>query len=107
MTQGGGDRLAEDMQDGSAGRKARVAGQRQGGGGAERGAGDTGTSDPTYALISTAYHLLQGAETIEHYIEDAKRDGDRDLVKFLRQVHRGYIKNAEQAKQFLSQRLPG
>jgi hypothetical protein len=38
-------------------------------------------------------------------MKDAKREGDKDLLKFLRQVHRGYVKNAEQAKQLLSERL--
>jgi len=57
--------------------------------------------------VSTAYHLLQGAETIQQYIEDAKRESDKDLLKFLRQVHRSYVKNAEQAKQLLSERIGG
>jgi hypothetical protein len=65
----------------------------------------TGTSDPTYNLISVAYHLLQGAETIQRYIDDAKRGSDRDLLKFLRQVHRQHVKNADQAKQLLAQRM--
>jgi hypothetical protein len=101
--QGGGSRLAEDVQEGSDARGRRGA-RRQGGGG-DRGSGDTGTSDPTYGLVSTAYHPLQGAETIQQYMDDAKREGDRELLKFLRQVHRSYVKNAEGAKHLLSQRL--
>jgi hypothetical protein len=100
--QGGGGRLAEDVQDGSGARRGRSGGG-QGGGGGE--SSSTGTSDPTYGLVSTAYHLLQGAETIQQYMEDAKREGDKDLLKFLRQVHRSYVKNADQAKQLLSERL--
>jgi hypothetical protein len=98
--QGGGGRLAEDVQESSAGRRGRS----RGGQGRDESSG-TGTSDPTYGLVSTAYHLLQGAETIQQYMDDAKREGDKDLLKFLRQVHRGYVKNAEQAKQLLSERL--
>jgi hypothetical protein len=98
--QGGGGRLAEDVQEGSGGSRGRS----RRGQGRDEGSG-TGTSDPTYGLVSTAYHLLQGAETIQQYMEDAKREGDKDLLKFLRQVHRSYVKNADQAKQLLSERL--
>ena len=39
--------------------------------------GNTGTRDITYDLISTAYHLLQGAETVALYLEDAEQEGDQ------------------------------
>ena len=94
MTQGGSDRLAEDVQE-------RTGGGRGGAG----GQGGTGTPDPTYGLVSTVYHLLQGAETIQRYIEDARSEGDKDVAKFLKQVQRNYVKNADQAKQLLAQRL--
>ena len=29
----------------------------------------TGTSDPTYDVISVVYHALQGAETIQRYLD--------------------------------------
>ena len=88
--QGGGSELVEDVRDGRA-----MSGHDRG----------TGTSDPTYNLISVAYHALQGAETVEMYMRDAKESGDKDLLKFLRQVHRGYVQRAEQAKELLAQRL--
>jgi hypothetical protein len=34
---------------------------------ASAGKQKTGTSDPTYNLISVAYHALQGAENYERY----------------------------------------
>jgi hypothetical protein len=87
--QGGSDRMAEEG--------PAVMGGAGGSG--------TGTSDPTYNLISVAYHLLQGAETIQQYIDDAKQGDDKELLKYLRQVHRQYVKNADQAKQLMAERL--
>jgi hypothetical protein len=88
--QGGGSELAQDAQEGT-----RAGGPPTG----------TGTSDPTYNLISVAYHALQGAETVEQYIRDAKESGDKELLKFLRQVHRQHIQRAEQAKKLLAQHV--
>ncbi|MCA1633807.1 MAG: hypothetical protein LC802_08835 [Acidobacteria bacterium] len=67
--------------------------------------GNTGTRDITYDLISTAYHLLQGAETVALYIADAKQEGDEELVKFFTETKEAYQRRAEQAKQLLTQHL--
>src|SRR3982751_1061949 len=83
--------LEADMQGGSD-RLSDEGPAIMGGGGS-----GTGTSDPTYNLISVAYHALQGAETIQRYMDDAKQRDDKELLKFLRQVHRQYVKNADQA----------
>ncbi|MBA3243189.1 MAG: hypothetical protein H0T60_18365 [Acidobacteria bacterium] len=59
----------------------------------------------TYDLISTSYHLLQGAETVALYITDAKQEGDEELVKFFTETKEEYQRRAEQAKQLLTQHL--
>lgn len=64
--------------------------------------GDTGTRDITYDLISTAYHLLQGAETVSLYIADAEQEGDQELVQFFRETKEEYARRAQQAKQLLA-----
>lgn len=64
--------------------------------------GDTGTKDITYDLISTAYHLLQGAETVSLYIADAEQQGDQELVQFFRETKDEYTRRAERAKQLLA-----
>ena len=64
--------------------------------------GDTGTRDVTYDLISVAYHLLQGAETISMYIEDAEQEGDEELARFFRETKDNYTKRADEAKQLLA-----
>jgi hypothetical protein len=48
--------------------------------------GDTGTRDITYDLISTSYHLLQGAETVALYIADAEQEGNQELAQFFREA---------------------
>jgi hypothetical protein len=64
--------------------------------------GDTGTRDITYDLISTAYHLLQGAETVALYIADAEQEGDQELAQFFRETKEEYSRRAEQAKRLLA-----
>jgi hypothetical protein len=63
---------------------------------------NTGTRDITYDLISTAYHLLQGAETITLYIEDAEQEGDQELAQFFRETKDEYTRRADQAKKLLA-----
>lgn len=67
--------------------------------------GNTGTRDITYDLISTSYHLLQGAETVALYIADAKQAGDEELVKFFTETKEEYQRRAGQAEQLLTQHL--
>lgn len=67
--------------------------------------GDTGTVDITYDLISTAYHALQGAETIALYIEDAEEQGNEDLVQFFNETKDVYERLADRAKQLLAKQL--
>ncbi len=63
----------------------------------------TGTSDPTYNVISVVYHALQGAETIQQYLDD---DGvDEELKTYFQQVQQGYRRAAEMGKQLLVQRI--
>jgi len=46
----------------------------------------TRTSNPAYDLVSVMYHALQGAETYERYITDARERGDGELADFFRAV---------------------
>ena len=64
--------------------------------------GDTGTRDITYDLISTAYHLLQGAETIALYIADAEQEGNQELAQFFRETKDEYTRRADRAKELLA-----
>ena len=63
----------------------------------------TGTSDPTYNVISVVYHALQGAETIQQYLDDPGTDDD--LKAYFEQVQTGYRRAAEMGKQLLVQRI--
>lgn len=63
----------------------------------------TGTSDPTYNVLSVVYHALQGAETIQQYLDGS--DVDEELKTFFSQVQQGYRRAAEMGKQLLVQRI--
>ena len=67
--------------------------------------GDTGTRDITYDLISTSYHLLQGAETVALYIADAEQEGNQELATFFREAKDEYQNRADRAKQLLTTHL--
>jgi len=63
----------------------------------------TGTSDPTYNVIAVVYHALQGAETIQKYLDD--QGTDDELRQFLQQVQQGYRRAADMGKKLLVQRI--
>jgi hypothetical protein len=63
--------------------------------------GDTGTRDVTYDLVSTAYHLLQGAETLAMYIADARQEGNQEVLQFLQETKDEYSRRAQRAKELL------
>ena len=65
----------------------------------------TGTKDETYNLVSVLYHALQGAETVQQYIQDADQAGDQELGQFFREVQDWQRHLATQAKAVLKQRL--
>lgn len=63
----------------------------------------TGTSDPTFNLVSVVYHALQGAETIQKYLDDAGTDDE--LNTYFQQVQQGYRRASDMGKQLLVQRI--
>jgi len=70
-----------------------------------RGQQMTGTRDKTYNLVSVLYHALQGAETYIQYIEDARQDGDNELVQFFQEVQEEERRRSERAKELLRRRI--
>ena len=69
--------------------------------GMDAGEEETGTPDATYALISTAYHLLQGAETMGMFIDDAREAGQEEVADFLEETRDEFVERAERAKALL------
>lgn len=65
---------------------------------------NTGTKDEHFNLISTLYHALQSATTLDIYARDAEQAGDRELAQFFQHVKDRNREFAEQAKRLLSQR---
>jgi rubrerythrin len=66
-------------------------------------ASGTGTSNPTYNLVSVLYHALQGAELYAKYASDA--GGDQELASFFREVQQQEQQRADRARQLLATRL--
>jgi len=67
--------------------------------------GNTGTQDVHYNLVSILYHALQGAETYEQYINDARQGGNQEVAEFFSEVKEENKRRADRAKQLLSQML--
>jgi hypothetical protein len=65
----------------------------------------TGERDETYNLVSVLYHALQAAESCARYVRDADAHGDDQLAQFFEEVRGSQIELAQQAKQFLAERL--
>lgn len=72
---------------------------------ARRGAARTGERDEHYDVISVLYHALQGAETCEQYISDARSARDQELVTFFEDTRSEYAARAAQAKELLGARI--
>lgn len=67
----------------------------------------TGTKDKDYNIIWFTEACLKNTLRLETYIEDAEREGDRELADFFRRAQHESRKGADQAKQLLRQRLAG
>jgi hypothetical protein len=65
----------------------------------------TGERDPNYDLISVVYHALKAAEACAQYVRDAEADGDEQLAQFFEEARGSQIELAQEAKQFLAERL--
>jgi hypothetical protein len=65
----------------------------------------TGTKDKDYNILWFTETCLSNALRLETYIQDAERDGDRELADFFRRAQGESRKGAEQGKQLLTQRL--
>jgi rubrerythrin len=66
-------------------------------------AGNTGTSNPTYNLVSVLCHALHGAENYEKYANDA--GSDQEIANFFREVQQQEQQRADRAKALLGKRL--
>jgi rubrerythrin len=64
----------------------------------------TGVSDTVFNLGSVFYHAAEGGQVYAKYIEDAKREGDQELVEFFKEVQEQDAQRAQKAKKLLSKR---
>ncbi len=66
-------------------------------------AADTGASDEIYNVVSVLYHALQGAETYDKYVQDARAHGHEGLVEFFESAKREDAARARRAQEILHQ----
>ena len=64
-----------------------------------------GTKDKNYNLIWYVEKCLDNALRLETYIQDAERDGDREVSELFRKAQADSRKGAEMAEQLLKNRL--
>ncbi len=64
----------------------------------------TGISDTVFNLGSVFYHAAEGGHIYAKYIEDAKREGDTEVVEFFREIQEQDAKRAQKAKALISKR---
>jgi len=61
--------------------------------------------DDTFGVVSVLYHALQGSETIQQYVEDARESGDEDLIEFFDDCVQKHDEMARRARSLLIDRL--
>lgn len=67
----------------------------------------TGTSDKDYNLIWFTEQCLSNALRLETYIQDAERNGDKEVADLFRKAQSDSRKGGEMGKQLLRSRLSG
>ncbi|MBV9322065.1 MAG: hypothetical protein JOZ23_01760 [Mycobacterium sp.] len=65
----------------------------------------TGTKDKNYNLIWYTEQCLENALRLESYIQDAERDGDKEVAELFRKAQADSRKGAQMAEQMLAKRL--
>ncbi len=65
----------------------------------------TGTKDKNYNIIWFTEQSLSNVLRLEQYIEDAERDGDKELADFFRRAQEASRKGGERGKELLRSRL--
>jgi len=63
--------------------------------------------DEVYGLVSVLYHALQGAETYDQYVRDARNADDQELVEFFEECRDEEADRADRAKSLLAARMDG
>lgn len=68
---------------------------------------ETGMAAPDhlYGVVSVLYHALQGEQTYQQYIEDARKANDTDLQQFFEECRTEEHERAQRAKSLLLDRL--
>jgi len=63
------------------------------------------TPNENYDVVSVLYHLLQSADTLEKYCQDAEQSKDKELTSFFKEVQKSNTQLAKKAQTILKTRL--
>ena len=66
----------------------------------------TGTPNTIYDLASVLFHALEGGASYDRYIQDAEREGDKELAEFFRRVREEDRDRAAEAHILIAERTP-
>lgn len=59
------------------------------------------TDDVVYNLVSIQYHALQAVESYESYLQDARADGDKDVLDFVTECKQQDLARARRCHELL------
>jgi rubrerythrin len=65
----------------------------------------SGMKDEHYDIVSALYHALQGADVASKYIDDAEKEGDKEVASFFHEVQDKNRELATKAKELLAKRV--
>jgi len=99
-----------NTQTSTGGRQSSAQAKQRGKGGAnakqsKAASTPSAESDDTYGIVSVLYHALQGADTTEQYIEDARASENEQLVAFFTDCKARQTEIALEAKRLLAEQL--
>ena len=63
--------------------------------------------DKNYNLISVLYQSSDNAESLKTFVQDAKSEGDQELVEFSNGILENNLRAEQRAKEMLVPRLQG
>jgi len=61
--------------------------------------------DKNYDLIAVLHLSLEHSWRMQHYLEDAEREGDTELAEWFRKIRDNNMKAGDQGKAMLQERL--
>ncbi len=65
----------------------------------------TGATNVEYDLYSEIHSLLKGNAALEQYIQDAKKEGDKEVESCFESLHKQNKQHVEKLREMIAKRL--